>query len=538
MQWRSSRSNQVIQAQRALNRPALYATLFASEGNLWGFAMSTLLSPPAVTHSPMRRRKWLRWAGILGTPAALFLGSVVVWWALSTIELSSANALADRLDPGWRLEELEARRRPAPPAGENGIDQVMAIWRALGSRKQPEWSFPEYQDQPAKLRAVEIAMWRTLNGGHIKPTLLNDEQLRVLRTENKRTSEALALAREMVKYFWGRFPITYTNDFFSTDSSHIEAARATVDLLRYDAMLRAHDGDMAGAFQNIKAAICTSRSIGDEPILYSQLMRLGISLTELATLERVLGLGEASDRDLRDIQDCLTEESARTFLLIGARGERAGLDRWLRSVASGETTFAQFSSRIMNGRPPDTWDQIYLWKIYLNMPAYRAKTLVLATEFVELCKLPPEQQRLALMEWIAGVSSAMPSKVEQTLLLDAASNVSFSLGAIALLRASAAGVAAERFRLAEGRWPAELAELVPKYLTGVPADPYDGQPLRFKRTGGKFVVYSLLPDGLDCDGDLGEGYYHSGPDTGFQLFDPALRRQPAEPFVFPPKTPE
>ena len=500
--------------------------------------MATLLSTEPVNQSPGRRRHWLRWTLILGTPVALFLGSVLVWWAASTMRLSSASALADQLDPGWRLEELEAKRRPAPPAGENGIDQVVATRLALGTRSQPQWSFPEFKDQPAKHRAAEQAIWRSIYNGHNKPTVLNDVQQRVFRAESKRTSEALDLARGMVKYSWGRFPIAYTKNVFSTSAGHIEAARATVDFLRYDALLRAHDRDMPGSLQNIKAMICTSRSIGDEPILYSQLMRIGISLTIAATLERVLGLGEASDRDLRDIQDCLIEESAKPFLLIGARGERAGLDRWLRSVASGETTFAQFSSRIMKGKRPDTWDEVYLWKIYLTMPAYRAKTLGLATELVEMCKLPPEQQRLKQMEWVADVTSAMSSKVEQTLLLEAGSNLKFSWQAIALLRAAAACVAAERFRLAEGRWPTDLAELVPKYLASVPADPFDGQPLRFKRTGGKFVVYSLLPDGLDSEGDLGEGYCHSGPEIGIQLFDPVLRRQLAEPFDFPPKTAE
>ena len=106
-----------------------------------------------------------------------------------------------------------------------------------------------------------------------------------------------------------------------------------------------------------------------------------------------------------------------------------------------------------------------------------------------------------------------------------------------LLRAAAACLAAERFRLAEGRWPADLAEVVPKYLADIPADPYDGQPLRFNRLGGKLVVYSLLPDGLDSKGDLGEGYDHTGPEIGMQLFDPrsCAPAARAEPFAFPPK---
>ena len=51
----------------------------------------------------------------------------------------------------------------------------------------------------------------------------------------------------------------------------------------------------------------------------------------------------------------------------------------------------------------------------------------------------------------------------------------------ALLRCAAVAVALERYRLANGRWPDDLAALVPKYLAAVPADPFDGKPLRYAR---------------------------------------------------------
>ena len=55
-----------------------------------------------------------------------------------------------------------------------------------------------------------------------------------------------------------------------------------------------------------------------------------------------------------------------------------------------------------------------------------------------------------------------------------------------------AAVAIERWRLAHpGRLPDTLAELVPTYLAAVPLDPFDGQPVRYKKLPVGYVVYSV-----------------------------------------------
>ena len=55
-----------------------------------------------------------------------------------------------------------------------------------------------------------------------------------------------------------------------------------------------------------------------------------------------------------------------------------------------------------------------------------------------------------------------------------------------------AAVAVERWRLAHpGRLPDALSELVPAYLTAVPLDPFDGQPVRYKKLPVGYVVYSV-----------------------------------------------
>jgi hypothetical protein len=69
--------------------------------------------------------------------------------------------------------------------------------------------------------------------------------------------------------------------------------------------------------------------------------------------------------------------------------------------------------------------------------------------------------------------------------------------------------ALERYRLAQGRLPAKLDELMPHYLAAIPCDVIDGQPLRYKRTGAdQFMLYSVGWNGIDDGGQLaftGEG---------------------------------
>ncbi|HTU27262.1 MAG TPA: hypothetical protein VMF30_17775, partial [Pirellulales bacterium] len=53
-------------------------------------------------------------------------------------------------------------------------------------------------------------------------------------------------------------------------------------------------------------------------------------------------------------------------------------------------------------------------------------------------------------------------------------------------------------------WPEQLSELVPDYLPAVPADRFDGQPLRYRLFDGQPRVYSVGPDLVDHGGQLPE----------------------------------
>ena len=61
--------------------------------------------------------------------------------------------------------------------------------------------------------------------------------------------------------------------------------------------------------------------------------------------------------------------------------------------------------------------------------------------------------------------------------------------------------ALERFRRAEGAYPARLDALVPRYLARTPHDVFGGGPLRYSLTeSGHYLLYSVGSDGTDDHG--------------------------------------
>ena len=69
-------------------------------------------------------------------------------------------------------------------------------------------------------------------------------------------------------------------------------------------------------------------------------------------------------------------------------------------------------------------------------------------------------------------------------------------------RVNITAIALKRFELAHGNYPTNLNLLVPKFISAVPRDPVDGQPLRYhSKTNGTFLLYSVGENGVDDGGN-------------------------------------
>jgi hypothetical protein len=79
-------------------------------------------------------------------------------------------------------------------------------------------------------------------------------------------------------------------------------------------------------------------------------------------------------------------------------------------------------------------------------------------------------------------------------------------GSLANLRLAQTAVSLEKFRFAHAnRYPESLNQLTPNYLNAVPADPFDGQGLRYRKAGNGYVLYSIGRNLKDDGGKPGIG---------------------------------
>src|SRR5262249_3004943 len=118
-------------------------------------------------------------------------------------------------------------------------------------------------------------------------------------------------------------------------------------------------------------------------------------------------------------------------------------------------------------------------------------------------------------------------RILSTLLMPAVQKVGeATLRDQALLATAEAALAAERFRLANKRWPKTLAELTPALLPVEPLDPYTGKPLLYVRRNGEVVIYSVGKDLADGGGENLRFPNRPNWDVGVRLYDPEKRRLP------------
>src|SRR5688572_13556060 len=99
-------------------------------------------------------------------------------------------------------------------------------------------------------------------------------------------------------------------------------------------MLLSQKGDVAGALRSARGIVNAGRSLYDEPLAISQLIRIACVAIAVNAAERSLSLGEAPDAELAALQRLLADEEKHPTLLVVMRGERAVFhDLWTKLIS-------------------------------------------------------------------------------------------------------------------------------------------------------------------------------------------------------------
>lgn len=314
-------------------------------------------------------------------------------------------------------------------------------------------------------------MWKAVRAQEAVVPLAPNEEI-ALRAELDKAGLALVHARYLVEFSTGRHAARLASES-GPQLNGVSAARQVrriAELLWLDAALRANDRQRDLALQSCRALLVVGRSAGDDPDLGLQLVRRSTQHLACTGVERVLAQGVAEEKALTEMQKLLQDEATQPVLRYALRGYRAWTDEVMKGAQNGNA--AQLLAEedehkiAVAEAQQDTFGFMERALKSGWLKENRALALEFLTDAVELTNLPIEKQPEALDQLEASCQnqrngSWLPGRyVPGTNPMIAAVAMSRSFQrSQAELRCASAGLAAERFRLLNDRWPNAVAEL-------------------------------------------------------------------------------
>jgi hypothetical protein len=287
-----------------------------------------------------------------------------------------------------------------------------------------------------------------------------------------------------------RYPIDLSAGF-ETKVPNLSEIRTGVFLLKLEAILHAENGDGKLAVRSAKSCFGIARSLAKEPVTISQLVRAACQNVAVTIIEYCINRIELTDEQLVELIDCVQNSERISDMSCAFVGERCMGISFFKAPGS------------MN---PDSFDGIPVRPI---LELYKAVGLADADEIIYLDlmegyiksdQLPFHKRQDAVKAINARLEST--SKIHillYTFMPSLLRITTIELRNIAQMRTARVALAIERYRLAAGKLPDALTDLVPAYLDAVPTDPFDGKEMRYKKLEAGFVVYSIGED-LSDDG--------------------------------------
>jgi hypothetical protein len=353
-------------------------------------------------------------------------------------------------------------------------------------------------------RSNEIANFKIPSRGQS----LTSEQNKLLSGYVEINSDALDKMREAIKLPESRYPLDYTPGP-DTLLPHLGKLKKLAVIVRYKSFLESESGDITNAVFDIENLCGMSQTLDQEPDMIAQLVRIALIAIAENSLEHSVNINCLNESELAGLASAFSQAEKPNLMrqaLIGELAINAPVFQMVRSrpksaveLVEGAQQVGGFSTHALDFwlirepgffRAIGFWDRDFLF--YLN---------TLGTN-IALDNFPPPKSLVAAdnfkkVDETVGRNNYYLSKM---LLAALSSAITKEASSFACLRTSIAAIAVERFRLAYGQLPNTLNELVPQFLSTVPDDPFDGQPLRYHRPAKGYVIYSIGADGHDDGG--------------------------------------
>ncbi len=303
-----------------------------------------------------------------------------------------------------------------------------------------------------------------------------------------------------------RFPIHYdTEPSWGILLPHLAPVKGLTILTEIRAVAELEAGRSGDAFDDLKLGLRFSDSIRKEPILIDHLVRLATLGIDLQIVREGLVRHAWTEGQLSELEKDLGSINLLAEYQHAMEGERAfctaGLD-YLRRRGWKDNPL----DYVGNGS-----DQQVLPLNVMPGGWYYQNMLTISRIFQEFTMPTVDAQARRVKPAIAedGMRAieAMhtgPYTVLAKILLPAVQKaVQKTAHMQTCLDAARVACALERYRLANGKLPDNLAALTPQFLEKIPSDLIDGQALRYRpEPDGSYVLYSIGWNRTDDGGKL------------------------------------
>lgn len=329
-----------------------------------------------------------------------------------------------------------------------------------------------------------------------------DEALRKLLDRSRPLMEEVERAVRRPK---SQFPIHY-EDNAGALLPHLAVLKQLTRMFSVRAQLRMDTHDSEGAMEDVTTVLRLSKSIENEPFLICGLVRIALVNEALWPLWEGLSSGAWNEPQLLKLQEQFARMKFLNSYQRCLRGERIMeldyADALRRERVRGswvqrqEDFFTAIGVDPLRYAPRGWFDHNKAVMVRLDdeylVPAIDAVNLRFHPEKViayddRIRSDVDHDWKLFVYHDIHSMSQEAPIKF-----------------AIAQTQANLVTVACalERYKFKGGHYPETLAALAPAYISVLPHDLIDGKPLRFRVTGGRYVLYSIGYNEADDGGEV------------------------------------
>jgi len=388
------------------------------------------------------------------------------------------------------------------PNSESPGDQPFAFPETPG--------YPRPKRNPSDPNAFNTVEWRDyLVKCNWIETATADPARDILRALERHRA-ALAAFHEAGLRPKAKFPLKW-EDGFAMRLPHLPNLQMGASLLALRASAHLQLGETDAALSDLRDILHIARALEQQPILICELVRIAVVGHSYPPLIRGLTNRQWSDDQFKAIATDLNRIPFLQTWISALNGERAIVNQELLKISQGSGREALVLFGLADSETKIPLGARFLASIYPQGWIY--DNLVAINRLFDNRMSRTDLNNQTISEGLSSdrmlitmVGNSWYSRLRYPFafaVFPAFETIeSRHLFALAQLQEIRMACATERFRLKHQRLPGKLDELIPDIVSGIPNDPADGKPLRYRPSeDGSYILWSIGIDRKD-DGGL------------------------------------